>query len=659
MLLPEYLENHQIKKYQAPTTSAEYRLPFNRLSFKTFEHFCCELVYRRTEREEQSHVSMVWPIGISGEDQGGADIFVQKTSGRSVLYELYEVKRVEEYTLGHYKKAVRRFLDAYESWGLDIKHFWLLVAAEISKTEISLWTHEAQKLSERDITYKIVPIDELNEWTRSFPGLVNRFFHSAWVEQLFGEEAAFHLKRYGEYYFEKNPRWLKYKEQEEREDNDHFVHKNNDVKLEAYLPSFRENSASCCVEFRNSRFGYVQMTLSHLQMLDSLFQGVNTPLSSKQRPFLMKLFNDDAFICDVGNCRIHISENEARSLCTAIDALWKRYIQGVSAIEKLWRSEGFPSRRAEKAGICLMEIKRTLWAVLLKFTDAHCVFDHKGEWGIFDQRRRTICVLTLDKNSDLDQGYHVFIEPKQVDSLFKDYAHPDDDVALFWQAPGTQTLDDFQGKTGPRYYWDALYTHNWLRDKLIPAALEWFESRKVVRKILSVKKRKTSFQYQAEDYLKSSYRAEDAYFSRPSKTVAGLLKISETLQIFFSHHLSGFSIDTQGLKDLYNVLEKVLAHVECDHYQYIAGNLYDFPKVDSMEELRCALSKYAKNQTGGRADEAQVSRILACIGSSLREGPSSLNDSEAEHLLEKLQPFTQLMEEQNLLERQLKRVDRR
>jgi len=662
MIIPKHLQQDKIEKSQAPTTSEDKRLPFHLLPPEIFELFCCELVHRMIECENKGCVHMILPIGKIGQKQGGADIFAQKTSEYGIEYELYEVKRVERYTLSHYKDTVKRFLREYDSWGLKIESFYLLIAKEIAQEDIARWKKEAGILSKRKIKYEIIPASRINKWVQNFPGLVYRFFHPAWVEQIFGQEVLLHLRRYGEHTFADRDGWVGYAGVSEIEDHPgHFVHRNDDVCIDTYLPTIRRNSASCLIEFRNGRFRHVSITLNHLLIINILFKGVYTPLSSKQRPFLLNsFFEEEFYICDLGNCRIRISKNEATSLCMAIDAMWERYQKSVSSIENLWCSSGFPSRRGEKGGVYLMQIKRVLWAILLNFTTANSVFDTTGEWSIFDFRCLTICVLTINTNTRMDCGHHVFIQPETDYVPTRNYRYLDDLVSLCWEAPREQTLDDFGGKIGPRYYWDALYTHRWLIEKLIPAALDWHRRKAspwgAVSSLFTLKKNQSDTLHSTEDLVNSYFSTDLAHAFHFAETVSGLQKMIEHLQIFFSCRLSGISIDAQSLGEIYSVLGKVLAHTVYDDYPYLRRNLQGLPRFDRMEELRDFLSKKVNTQVKCCTNGALISGILVSIDVCIRDKKTTLNDTEAKYILEKLQPFVTLMNEQYLLKRQSERV---
>ncbi|OXX21623.1 hypothetical protein B9J86_10770, partial [Vibrio sp. V06_P1A73T115] len=271
MHLPEYLENTEINKYQASAVEKPDRLPFDLMEPLMFERFCCDLIDYIMSYKLRHSISKVLPIGTVGQKQYGADIFVENNESTSTTYSLYEVKRVKNYNASDYKRTVARFLKNYESWGIPIDKFSLLVAEDISAEDIALWKKEAQKLSELNIEYEIVSISELNKWVRNYPELVFKYFHESWVKSFWGESALWHIQKYGIFRFEESASWVGYKKIEEEIYEDFFSYKNDHVRIQGFLPSKGKNNLSCFVEFRNGKFSHVMTTLSGKQLLERYF----------------------------------------------------------------------------------------------------------------------------------------------------------------------------------------------------------------------------------------------------------------------------------------------------------------------------------------------------------------------------------------------------
>jgi hypothetical protein len=270
--LPEYLRQIEIEKYPPPASKDETELPFNKLDPLLFQRFCCELLYSEfSQLENSDKVASIEPIGSSGQKQFGADIFVKKFGKTGEIYELYEVKRVEHFSKSDYQDAVKRFLSNYEKWKFKPARFYVITASNLKAEEIAEWHGLAQKLSGIDVEYGLITPTTLNRNVRKFPALVFQFFDIAWVEKLFGKNARWHFEQFGIYNFEESPAWLKYNKPIEEEIGDSFVIQNDYVKVNGYLPTLRNNSASCLVELRNGRFSHVLLTLRHIQLVEMDF----------------------------------------------------------------------------------------------------------------------------------------------------------------------------------------------------------------------------------------------------------------------------------------------------------------------------------------------------------------------------------------------------
>lgn len=278
MELPNYIKNIEIEKFRAPATDLEKELPFGLLEPHIFEKFCCDLIYSRVEQELDDDITDVLPIGISGQKQYGADIFVKNNGRTRGNYSLYEVKRVKSYTISEYRKTIERFLDNYDKWGFDIAEFNLFVSEDISAEEIALWQSEAAKMSVKSISYRIIPASTLNKWVKSFPELVYKYFHAAWTEMLFGKAAIWHIENYGIWRYDEPATWNGYKEPTKNLFGDSLSYINDHVKIHAFLPSLEKNSASCYIEFRNGRFSHVMITLNHKQLVKSFFVAAKIPV---------------------------------------------------------------------------------------------------------------------------------------------------------------------------------------------------------------------------------------------------------------------------------------------------------------------------------------------------------------------------------------------
>jgi len=221
---------------------------------------------------------------------------------------------------------------------------------------------------------------QLDEKVKSHPALVFKYFDPAWMERLFGEEGLAHFEKYGYYEFEESASWVNYSEPSQGEYANSFSVQNEHIKISGFLPSLTQDRATCYVELRNGRFSHVMVTLSHRELVNIYFQGYETPLGAGERKFLQEFFDQKGlWICDLGNCRITLSQPEVECLCNAFDAFYKAYERRLKDREESWKSKHFSLVSGMGSAVPLLEVKRGLLNLLHKFARAHDTFNTKTE----------------------------------------------------------------------------------------------------------------------------------------------------------------------------------------------------------------------------------------------------------------------------------------
>jgi hypothetical protein len=665
MEVPDYLNDIKIDKFRAPATALENELPFGLLEPRIFERFCCDLVYKRVELNLGSDVVDVLPIGVSGQKQYGADIFVKDNSNTQGGITLYEVKRVKSYTLGEYRKTLDRFLNNYDHWGVEISEFNLFVAEDISAQDIALWQSEAGKISNRPISFRVIPAYTLNKWVRDFPELVYKYFHPAWTEILFGKSAIWHLENYGVWGYEEPAIWNGYTGPSKNLYGDSLTYINDHVRIHAHLPSLEKNSASCYIEFRNGRFSHVMITLSHKQLVQNYFIGADIPISDADRPFLLKSVDDESYFCDIGNCRIKLSLPETLSLSDALDVCWDEYKRRVIEIEDTWRSKHFNYHTQSTEDIPLLRIKRGLWSLLLDFAEHHDAFNSTGDWSLFDSCPGWLKIYTNRESKEMDVGYHAFIKPKKHEGIIANYRAVDDEVVLVWQPPNDFFISNKGTIVNPRNYWDAETTHNWLIAQLIPKALEWRRNKShsdnsglltgITQRLLK-NKNANATSYNPDDYVISFFEPYPNPDLKAIEDIDDLLFVITRLQSFFNTNPSSIYINPECDKNLYKSLSEVLSKTEIDDFSYLHGNLNYIPAND-MASLIEGIKKYTNESSGGCTNPFRIDCALRCILVSLRDGKCYLNKSEIRNVLNDLYPLIEVMEDRKLLNRQSRFFD--
>ena len=663
-LLPEYLRQIEIEKYPPPASKDETELPFNMLDPLAFQRFCCEFLYSEfSQLENSDQVISIEPIGEPGQRQYGADIFVKKITQTGDLYELYEVKRVERFSRSDYLDAVNRFILNYQKWEFKPARFYVITATNLKAEDIVEWQGAAQKLSRFDVEYDFITPFKLNRSVRKFPDLVYKFFDIAWVEKLFGKSARWHFEQYGIYNFEESPAWLKYDKPVEEEIGDAFIIQNDHVKINGHLPTLRSNSASCLVELRNGRFSHVLLTLRHIQLVETYFEGHYTPIAFEQRKFLLPC--DGEYFCDIGNCRIKISAAEANAICQAFDRFWGMYSQRVEAIEKAWQSTQFEILPGLDQDVPLLTIKRSLWALLLKFSHAHDAYDTDGEWAIFDSLPNWLRICTRKRTERFDPGFHAVIKPTSANNWGLNFQTNDDEVLLVWEPPSEWNLGR-NNEIGPRYYWDAETTHNWLTQELIPYALFWKDKISNSRSPTLAKRPLNEKDLAA---FSKKLKLDDYMRSHKSKVITDIMKVVdvrtlESMASFLQCSYNGNQSDSVYLtvddyRNLYKALHKVLSCTNFDGD--VGGARYVLSKLDHLgaktfDELLEAVRLHSLNSIAPCNNAFHIDLTLRSLSVCLRDFRSSLNNVEVREVAMLLAPVLRNVLRMELLERQKKRL---
>lgn len=663
-LLPQYLRQIEIGKHPPPASKDETELPFNKLDPLVFQRFCCEFLYGEfSQLDKSDEVVSIEPIGESGQKQYGADIFVKRVTPTGEIYELYEVKRVERFSKSDYLEAVNRFVLNYQKWKFKPARFYVITATNLKAEDIAEWQGSAQKLSSIDVEYGFITPSILNRNVRKFPFLVFQFFDVAWVEKLFGRDARWHLEQYGIYNFEESPAWLKYDKPVEEEIGDAFIIHNDHVKINGHLPTLRSNSASCLVELRNGRFSHVLLTLKHLQLVETYFEGHYTPIGFKQRKFLLPC--DEEYFCDIGNCRIKISAAEANAICHAFDCFWGMYSHRVEAIEKAWQSTQFEILPGLDQDVPLLTIKRSLWTLLLEFSHAHDVYDAEGEWAIFDSLPNWLRIYTRKRTERFDPGFHAVIKPTSANNWGVNFKANDDEVLLVWEPPGEWNLGR-NNEIGPRYYWDAETTHDWLTMELIPYALFW--KKKIANRLLPALAKWLSNEKDLASFAKK-LKLDDYMWSHKSKGITDIAKVVdvktlENMASFLQCSYNGNHSDSVYLKmdeyrNLYKALHKVLCCANFDNDEgvrhYILSKLGHLgaKNFDELLESVCLHSLISSEPCN---NAFHIDLTLRGLSVCLRDSRSSLNNVEVKEVAALLDPVLQNVLRMELLERQKKRL---
>jgi len=664
-LLPKPLREVRIARDSLPVTRDDKLLPYEGLDFGQFELFCCELVNRNLENEgPNTKIIRIEPLANDGQSQYGADIFIEKNRNGETWIELIEVKRVKGFNKTVYETALKRLEKNLPNWNYKVRKFTVISSESLSADVINtLKNHSVPNLSP-DIELDIWSSSHLDRIIEGNESLVFKYFHPIWVGMLFGVKTQEHFEKYGIYEFNEPASWINYEKPSETEFLDSIVIQNDHVKIYGFLPTFRSDTSSCQVELRNGRFSHVIMTLNQRELVSTYFQGARSPLEANERRFLSKnSFERSMWICDIGNCRITLTEEEAVSICNAFDQFSIAYEKRLLERENVYRAGAFSALPGLGAGVALMKIKRGLWGILRDFADAHDALTTDTKWSIFESSGRGFLkILTTKKNEKYDVGFHVFIKPCQVQHFFQSFLQPDDDVLLVWIPPMEIGLNQHEGRIGPRYYWDATTTFDWLTRECIPYALYWKKNE--TYKNDGLFKRLFSKNPNFKEHVKSfdiskyihSYREIDIKENEKITTADQLCSLAQRLQSFYHSRHKGVFLSSTDYRALFEALGTVMKFSEIKNVQYLRGNLGYLVDVTDAESLISAVVEHAKVHDKYCTNSFRIDCVLRCFEVILNSKTCILNAVELQGVAKKLEPLVSQMCRIELLERQSVRL---
>jgi hypothetical protein len=155
-------------------------LPFGEITWQNFERLC----FRLASLDSDVEYSRLY--GTAGQEQGGIDIYVRRTS--TTKYATWQSKRHKSFGPAQIDAAVTEFLDG--PWAEKSDRFVLCVQASLRSTDALDKIEEcAARLRGTGIEFQPLDGEQLNLRLKSLPQIVFDFFGFAWVERFCGGQA--------------------------------------------------------------------------------------------------------------------------------------------------------------------------------------------------------------------------------------------------------------------------------------------------------------------------------------------------------------------------------------------------------------------------------------------------------------------------------------
>ncbi|WP_426413463.1 NACHT domain-containing protein [Bradyrhizobium ganzhouense] len=164
-----------------PIDTHAQELPFGGLTWQNFERLC------RSLASLDGDVEYCRLYGTAGQEQGGIDIYVRRTS--TAKYATWQSKRHKSFGPAKIDAAVKEFLDG--PWAGKSDRFVLCVQANLGSADVQDKIEEcAAQLRERGVEFQPLDGEQLGLRLKSQATIVSDFFGLAWAERFCGKQAA-------------------------------------------------------------------------------------------------------------------------------------------------------------------------------------------------------------------------------------------------------------------------------------------------------------------------------------------------------------------------------------------------------------------------------------------------------------------------------------
>ncbi len=406
--------------------------------------------------------------------------------------------------------------------------------------------------------------------------------------------------------------------------------KYNSVKLDGYLPRLNEPEGSCLFTFNSFYIRGMSITLTHNEILQTLFKGTKTPTDQLMRPYIVDKLSEDNYIIQLGSSRFNLSKDETMHLCEVVDRFISEYIVAIEKIEKVLTCKEFLPLSNDLTKYKLIKIHKKLWGLMLKFADEHDNYHGNGKWHIFDSSGRNIIkVYNNEPTPQYNSGFHCVIH-SLVDS--NDSWEPTEEVWLVW-------WDVEKNKNyGIRDYWTVEQTYHWLTNEFIPLVMYSYDS-SLSRNKLGFKKGVSFDEYKELNtfnnlYFRNSNRYIDIY---KTTRVNELIELVNSLQLYYSVTTETY-LEKKAIDSIYDALIYILSISSDTDFYYICSKL-NINQTSDINHLRTQVYRKKKNEKYGKVSGGVLDMLLRSISASIEYSQEIINPDEIKLITQYLEPM--------------------
>lgn len=648
--------NNKSMPATGPAGEGDYNLPYDRLPVpEVFESFCRSLIQLKEQNHHNVLSVSVKSTGGRGCVQLGGDIIVKITDNNNEsVNDLYDCKGGATLSVSKYIKAVDKFIGSVKEWDFKLRSFNIISASFISAKVLNTISEQQERLRKFGILHEVYGREDIESWMKSVhsDNLIVEFFSKGYIERLRGEEGLWQIKNQGIWGKLKQNSWNNYRGEKENKESEPYSYINEYVNIVAYLPTPDRQSISCFIDLRHHDYNHLSVTLSQDFLLSYAFEGSATPPESECRPWLFKS-NDNEFVCDLGNLRISLPYNSVKGICNAFDKLWFAYKEKIQQIGDLFCSYNFDDDGYCKNSVPIMKIPLWMWYRLHKFCTDFDYVENEGEWAIFNALHNRIMVFNTLNYNTFPSRYVSFriVPPKRIDEF-----HIRESIIL-WEPPKSFSLiiqkpSDLAIREN--VYADALTTHDWLTEFLLPTALDWYLNTK---KVSFLTKIKPSYLFRDRNEERFDINLISSLYKKPSPTLLStdyemtvFSKLVADLQSFYHCGSDSIAFPRDEMLSLFNALLILINNTEFRYLGYICGCLNAYPST--YENLLSSINNLKKRINDYDKRTMLIDMIFRCFIACERDGKLVLNKHKISQINKLLSPFIDKMHDRNLLMKQ-------
>lgn len=236
-----------------------------------------------------------------------------------------------------------------------------------------------------------------------------------------------------------------------------------DIQLTAFIPLTYWKKISCLLEFRQHDIAAAYITLDQELLLQDYFVEEE---EFKRKHNIGRYVDEEMLYMQIENVRFNINAHTGYHIFQLFCELKDQYFKSKKLIDKKLGTE---SIRKIEDKYCLMTINEQQWNEILFFARKHDYFSDNGEWNIFNNNSSNNGLI-------LSPNVHGEIRGDILVKISVDYSRENISMLdVFWE-PGLKfdkrSMEGFDNVVK----WKADYTLDWMKNKLLPEAHEFYKN---------------------------------------------------------------------------------------------------------------------------------------------------------------------------------------